>query len=405
MSNHTRTVWVDDDGSNVVGTVLVAQTMNNIEGSCASAVGSGGAFYGSAANASGQVIRPAASASGGVSEHWLHVDKEDQRLSFSDGQAWYTVSDGVHRKKSVQHVWATNVAIQSPGVLTDLATNVVNGDRVLLLNQTQARENGIYVYRGSNVPMVRANDCSTKQDFIPNFEVSVDATSGSTYRRCTFAFTATTSPAVANFGRSGFPVDVGVHGLTFALVDQAVITTLTVFPTNISSTVVGLRGFRVLIVPDTIDNPGVVWEFVYDPAGVGSPPWYFIGGAPMYAEVVAQQGTTTTANYVALATAGPTLSLPAIAGDFDIEIGARLNNSSANAGGLMSYDIGATGALDADSINFLEGATNMFLNLVRSRRKTGLAASQTITSKYKALLGGTANFEVRWMKITPVRCS
>ena len=55
---------------------------------------------------------------------------------------------------------ATNTTVSSPGsVLAGVTMNT--GDRVLLYGQTNASENGIYVWNGATVPMTRALDADT----------------------------------------------------------------------------------------------------------------------------------------------------------------------------------------------------------------------------------------------------
>jgi hypothetical protein len=136
---------------------------------------------------------------------------------------------------------------------------------------------------------------------------------------------------------------------------------------------------------------GVIWNLRYD--GQGTYPWKFIGGAPLYAEIGmgAADETTTSGTYVALTTAGPSITIP-LPGDYDIEVGHRSAGAS-----YMSYDIGATGAADADGA--YASANNV--HVYKRRRKTALTAV-TLTAKYKST-SGTAGFRDRTMTAFPVR--
>lgn len=148
---------------------------------------------------------------------------------------------------------------------------------------------------------------------------------------------------------------------------------------------------------------GVVWHLLYRAASSSSYKWECVGGPPLYNEVVTGESTTST-TYAALATAGPSITLP-LAGDYDVEIGFRGYNNGAGAiNNYMSYDIGGTGASDNDAnLQYMPSSTSAHANNARSRRKTGLTAV-TLTSKYR--LDGAVTvgyFQYRWMKVTPVR--
>lgn len=166
----------------------------------------------------------------------------------------------------------------------------------------------------------------------------------------------------------------------------------------------------VWVYPVDVAN-GVYWRFVYDPgSGSGgfdtsgtSYVWKFAGGGPVYAEVLTSE-TTTSTTYAALATAGPSITL-ARAGDYVIEHGFDSNTATGATRAFMSYDIGGTGAVDADfAVSSVPSSGVGGGSGVRKRRKTGIAASTAITAKYKAGVGAnTPAFENRWMAITPIR--
>jgi len=169
--------------------------------------------------------------------------------------------------------------------------------------------------------------------------------------------------------------------------DQSTITTLPTVPFN---------GQEVFYLAD--DTNGIVWHLKYREASASTYKWEVVGGPPMFAEVATQQ-STGSGTYAALATAGPSLTVP-LAGDYDVEIGAQVFNGTACQAN-MSYDIGGTGAVDADSWE-VGIAVNTYPAGSRMRRKTALAASTALVSKYKTS-AGTAFFKNRWMRVQPVR--
>lgn len=143
---------------------------------------------------------------------------------------------------------------------------------------------------------------------------------------------------------------------------------------------------------------GVFWRFRWYAA---SSYWAFIGGPPLYNEILTSEATTS-ASYVDLGTVGPSIALP-FAGDYDVTIGADVRLSAAERA-QMSYQIGGTGAVDADSIENTFGAVTTIagVSLMRSRRKSGLTAV-TLTAKYKTQNGTSSSFLNRFMRVVPVK--
>lgn len=141
------------------------------------------------------------------------------------------------------------------------------------------------------------------------------------------------------------------------------------------------------------------WQFIYDAGSSNSHKWLLIGGAPISASVSTAE-TTTSATYTNLTTAGPSVALP-FAGDYMIEIGCRAANSAASTSECsMSYDIGATGAVDADQVKSIAGTSSTTME--RTARKNGLSAV-TLTTKYKTQSSGSATFLNRFISALPVR--
>lgn len=144
---------------------------------------------------------------------------------------------------------------------------------------------------------------------------------------------------------------------------------------------------------------GVVWHLRYRSAASGSYKWDFIGGTAMRAAVDTQELTTST-SYTTLSTAGPSITTP-LAGDYDVVIGASVQSASAQ-NAFMSYAVGGTGAVDADRIGVYGSASVVEANVFGIRRKTAVAASTSIASRYK-VSGGTGYFAYRFMELRPVR--
>jgi hypothetical protein len=129
--------------------------------------------------------------------------------------------------------------------------------------------------------------------------------------------------------------------------------------------------------------------------------WYPVGATPLVQYVDANE-TTTSATYAALTTAGPAITIP-LAGDYTIEIGAGLSTTTTSAP-WMSFDIGVTGAVDADRIVLTQIATAAQLaSCAGLRIHTSVASGTAIVAKYKSVGGGAVAFEKRWLKITPLR--
>lgn len=158
---------------------------------------------------------------------------------------------------------------------------------------------------------------------------------------------------------------------------------------------------------------GVVWYFKYNAGSASSFKWEFIGGGELWAEVATQE-TLDNATYGNLATTGPAITL-ARAGDYIVTVGVFVDDSTApnatNSYGYMSYAIGATAATDADAALYkytgTSGVTSTYAgHAVRSKLKTGIAASTTLTAKYRTSASGNfGSFAQRWMKVVPVRVS
>lgn len=146
------------------------------------------------------------------------------------------------------------------------------------------------------------------------------------------------------------------------------------------------------------DPAGVVWPLRYRAAEPGAHKWYAAGATAVHAAVDASVSSTLAAYGDLSGSPGPAITLP-LAGDFDVTHGAEIDASvGGTATGRQSFAVGATSASDADSVHAGPAVTS---TPMCQRRKTGLAASTTITAKYKAPNGAT--FLRRWLAVTPIR--
>ena len=88
-----------------------------------------------------------------------------------------SVAAGLSVKENVRVVGGSNVDISSAPASIDGVT-LSNDDRVLLINQTDGAENGVYVFAGSTNAMSRATDMDEGDDFPGAFLFALE---GNTY--------------------------------------------------------------------------------------------------------------------------------------------------------------------------------------------------------------------------------
>lgn len=147
---------------------------------------------------------------------------------------------------------------------------------------------------------------------------------------------------------------------------------------------------------------GVAWNLQYDASGTY--PWKFIGGAPLASVVAAGEATAST-GYTTLTTAGPQITVP-VAGDYDVAIGANFSAGANNdIPAAMSYAVGGTAASDVDAAWMQTRGPGFYFTSGRMSRKTGLAASTSLSARYKSPFANGVVFEQRFMRVTPIRVS
>ena len=157
-------------------------------------------------------------------------------------------------------------------------------------------------------------------------------------------------------------------------------------------------GDQVVYAADAAN--GVYWLLQYDASGTY--PWKFIGGAPLQSLVSTQESTANPA-YVALTTAGPSVTC-VLPGDYDVHLGASFNSGAGNdIIAAMSYLVGVTAASDADAVWFQARGPGYNNTATKTSRKTGVAASTALVARYKSPVSAGMNFSDRFMRVTPIR--
>jgi len=151
------------------------------------------------------------------------------------------------------------------------------------------------------------------------------------------------------------------------------------------------------ILCDSLSAPTYQWHLKYV-AAKASNKWVFIGGPPKIV-VVATAEATSSATYAALATAGPSFTIP-VAGDYIITVGSLIN-PGATVGSIHSYDIGATGAVDANGAQWT-GNTSWLGTPMKTNFHPGLAAGTAIVSKYRNQTAAAATYSGRTLTVQPV---
>lgn len=157
-------------------------------------------------------------------------------------------------------------------------------------------------------------------------------------------------------------------------------------------------GDEVFFQTAAMATNGIAWHLRYRAASTSAYKWEFVGGGPLYSEILTTE-TTTSATYVALATAGPDIALP-LAGDYLVTVAALAYNSTLGNISYMSYQIGATAAVDADAMQTGMNVAQA-MHVSRTQRRNGLTAV-TLSARYRAE-AGTSTFLQRVLQAVPVR--
>lgn len=162
--------------------------------------------------------------------------------------------------------------------------------------------------------------------------------------------------------------------------------------------------FTILASP----SAGVRWRFQY--LSGGTYPWEFIGGAALVAQDLDARSLTNQTSYTDLPTDPMTITLPAIAGDFDIHVESLVTLPSGAGANFLSghsYAVGATTASDDWGALTQSRYTSLGVSYTNSKRHrhTGVAASAVIAEKARTGGNYTVSWDSRRLEILPVRCS
>lgn len=155
-----------------------------------------------------------------------------------------------------------------------------------------------------------------------------------------------------------------------------------------------------VVLTDSLTAPTYAWHLKYV-AAKASNRWVFLGGPPLIADTATAETTasTTYANLSGGAT-GPAVTVP-VAGDYDVAHGWTETAGPADTAALMSYDIGATPAVDVDAARTGAGFGNP-PNGTQGRSKRKSLGAVTLTAKYRVTGGTARTFAERWLRVTPI---
>jgi hypothetical protein len=123
--------------------------------------------------------------------------------------------EGLAWKDSVRAATTANLNLASPGAAID-GVSLSNGDRVLVKDQSDASENGLYYWNGAASAMTRTNDASTAAE-LEQAVVTVEegtTSAGTTWRQSEVNFTLGTDDVVwGAFGTSAAAASETVAGI------------------------------------------------------------------------------------------------------------------------------------------------------------------------------------------------
>lgn len=163
-----------------------------------------------------------------------------------------SIVEGLAWKDSVRVATQGNINLSSPGATIDGVSMSV-GDRVLVRAQTEAAENGIYVWNGAAVAMTRALDANTAAELEQAVVTVEEGTSaGASFRQTAVNFTLGTDPVNwTSFGTSAPAATESTAGIariaTQAEVDAGTDNSTIVTPLKLANWAGRLRKVATLI--------------------------------------------------------------------------------------------------------------------------------------------------------------
>jgi hypothetical protein len=159
------------------------------------------------------------------------------------------------------------------------------------------------------------------------------------------------------------------------------------------------------VLTDSLTAPTYTWRFRYNASSASPYKWEFIGGSPASEELAIQEALTTTAQWVDLATVGPSVVLPR-AGDYFVEFSTQAYNPTDN---ILAYIgpvlVGVQSSPMYAAANTLSsaGGAGWVQSFGSFQRFNGLVPG-TLRLRYNTGVSGT-NFSQRRLKVIPVRVS
>jgi hypothetical protein len=172
----------------------------------------------------------------------------------------------------------------------------------------------------------------------------------------------------------------------------------------------GSDGLEVFYVANA--TLGIVWRLRYRSASASAYKWEVIGGPPL----VAFDGTrvfraANVSAYGEMAIPGPntltplTLTLPALAGDWDVQVSSEVTVDQANCATRASYDVGVTAAADSWSLLYVtpSGSPSSLGTVERMHRHSAVASAAVLRYMATSPNAGIAYHTNRRLSAMPVR--
>lgn len=179
---------------------------------------------------------------------------------------WIAGKEGLSWKEHCRVAGQVNIVVAVPGATIDGVTMVAS-DRVLLLSQTAAAENGIYVWNGAATPMTRSLDAQVFND-LESATVGVDegtSTQVSYHQTQVNGVIGTNNVAWVVFGASASAASTGTAGIaalaTQAEVDAGAVANKIVTPSTLASWAGRVRKFSATVGDGSATSIAVTHNF------------------------------------------------------------------------------------------------------------------------------------------------
>ena len=172
---------------------------------------------------------------------------------------------------------------------------------------------------------------------------------------------------------------------------------VTSLPTTVQGGLPIPDGYEVYFVGDATN--GVIWHLRYNALSASAYKWEFIGGPQLYQEGVGEAGFTSTSYRT---NGEPSITLPAVAGDWMFQFGATMQTTVAFANNVIValHDDGVdTGAAVTDVSSGQYDAASC----ARSNRINAVGASSVMDLRHKTINGFASTANGCWLSAVPVR--